>query len=177
MSSTQTFFFFFPFPLWFNSASEIHFNGVKKEVGKKWKIFSVIPKTLLGDHLLPLDSHITFTEWHPSVSLYGSFYLTSLHCQEFPVLLWQHFLSPPRLMSFPSCWLISFPILEIGLPWWHSGKEPNCQCRKHRFDPWVGKIPWKRKWQPSPVFLPGKSQGQRSLAGYSPWGHQRLDTT
>ena len=41
-----------------------------------------------------------------------------------------------------------------------------------QFDPWVGKIPWKRKWQPTPVFLPGESQGQRSLAGYSPWGHR-----
>ena len=45
------------------------------------------------------------------------------------------------------------------------------------FDPWVGKIPWKRKWQPFPVFLPGKSNGQRSLAGYSPRGHKGSDTT
>ena len=43
--------------------------------------------------------------------------------------------------------------------------------------PEVGKIPWSRKWQPTPVFLPGKSHGQRSLAGYSPWVHQELDTT
>ena len=41
-----------------------------------------------------------------------------------------------------------------------------------RFDSWVGKIPWRRKWQPTPVFLPGKSQGQWSLAEYSPWGHK-----
>ena len=40
------------------------------------------------------------------------------------------------------------------------------------FDPWVGKIPWRRKWQPSPVFLPGKSHRERSLVGYSPWGHK-----
>ena len=45
------------------------------------------------------------------------------------------------------------------------------------FDPWVGKIPWRRKWQPTPVFLPGKSQGWRSLAGYSPWGLKELDST
>ena len=43
------------------------------------------------------------------------------------------------------------------------------------FNPWVGKIPWRRKWQPAPVFLPGESHGQRSLAGYSPWGHKELD--
>ena len=42
---------------------------------------------------------------------------------------------------------------------------------------WVGKIPWRKKWQPTPVLLPGKSHGQRSLAGYSPWDHEELDTT
>ena len=57
------------------------------------------------------------------------------------------------------------------------GKEPTCQCRRHRFDPWVGKIPWRRKWQPTPVFLPGQFRGQRSLTGYSPWGHRQSDTT
>ena len=45
------------------------------------------------------------------------------------------------------------------------------------FHPWVGKIPWKRKWQPTPVLLPGKSRGLRSLVGYSPWGHKESDTT
>ena len=47
-----------------------------------------------------------------------------------------------------------------------SCKEPSCQCRRHkrhRFDRWVGRIPWRRAWQPTPVFLPGKSYGQRSL--------------
>ena len=59
-----------------------------------------------------------------------------------------------------------------ALPWRCSGKESACQyrkCRRCRFDPWIGKIPWERKWQPTPVFLPGKPQGQRSLVGYSPW--------
>ena len=45
------------------------------------------------------------------------------------------------------------------------------------FDPWVGKITWRRKWLPTPVPLPGKSHGQRSLVGYSPWGHKESDTT
>ena len=45
------------------------------------------------------------------------------------------------------------------------GKESACQCRRPRFNPWVGKIPWRRAWQPTPIFLPGKSYGQRSLAG------------
>ena len=58
-----------------------------------------------------------------------------------------------------------------------NGKEPTSECRRdkrHEFDPWVGKIPWRRKWQPTPVFLPGKSYGQRSLVGYNPWGHKRV---
>ena len=65
----------------------------------------------------------------------------------------------------------------IGLPRWFSGKETSCQCRRHRFDPWVGKIPWRRKWQPTPVFLPGEFQGQRSLACYSQWCRKESDTT
>ena len=44
------------------------------------------------------------------------------------------------------------------------------------FDPWVGKIPWRREWQPTPVFLPGESHGQRSLVGYSPWALKEPDT-
>ena len=51
-----------------------------------------------------------------------------------------------------------------------------CQWRRHGFDPWVGKIPWSRKWQPTSVFLPGKSRGQKSLVGCSPWGHKESDT-
>jgi len=60
---------------------------------------------------------------------------------------------------------------HLGFPGGARGKEPACQSRKHErheFDPWVGKIPWRRAWQPTPVFLPGESHGQRSLVGYSP---------
>ena len=46
-----------------------------------------------------------------------------------------------------------------------------------RFDPWVGKIPWRKAWQPTPLFLPGEYHGQRSLVGYSPWGRKESDTT
>ena len=51
------------------------------------------------------------------------------------------------------------------------------QYEKAGFDPWVGKIPWRRKWQPTQVFLPGKFHGWRSLAMYSPWGCKESDTT
>ena len=51
------------------------------------------------------------------------------------------------------------------------------QCRRPGFDPWVRKIPWRRKWQPTPVLLPGKFNEWRSLVGYSPWGRKELDMT
>ena len=59
-------------------------------------------------------------------------------------------------------------------------KEPVCQCRRckrHGFNRCVGKIPSRRNWQPTPVFLPGKFHGQRSLEGYSPWGRKEVDMT
>ena len=55
-----------------------------------------------------------------------------------------------------------------------SGKEYSCQCRRCGFNPWIGKVPWRRKWPPTPVFLPGKFHGQRCLADYSPWGSKRV---
>ena len=67
-----------------------------------------------------------------------------------------------------------------GLPRWLSGEEPACRCkrdRRCRFSPWVGEIPWRRKWQPIPVCLPGKYHGQGSLAGYSPRGCTESDMT
>ena len=64
-----------------------------------------------------------------------------------------------------------------GFPQWLSGKESACHCRRRGFDPWVRKISWSRKWQPTPLFLPGKFHGQRSMAGYSPWGPKGSNTT
>ena len=65
---------------------------------------------------------------------------------------------------------------ELGFPGGSDGKEPACNVG----DPgsiWVGKISWRREWLPTPVFLPGESCEQRSLTGYSPWGHKQSDTT
>ena len=75
--------------------------------------------------------------------------------------------SIPRVINV---YLNNIPKL-CRLPRCASGKEPTCQCRRQkrcRFDPWVGKIPWRRVWQLTPVFFPGESHGQRSLEGYSP---------
>ena len=67
-----------------------------------------------------------------------------------------------------------------GFPYSANGKESVCHCRRGKrcmLDPWVGKILWRRKWQSTPVFLPWKSHGQRSLAGYSSWDQKESDMT
>ena len=67
-----------------------------------------------------------------------------------------------------------------GFPGGASGKESACQCRRCKrcmFDPWVRMIPWSRKWQPTPAFLPGKFHGQRSLVDYTPWGGKESGMT
>ena len=82
--------------------------------------------------------------------------------------------------SFYLYWLQFPPLLNKGVSGGASAKESACQYRRRKrcgFDPSVGKILWSRKWQPTPVFLPGKFHGQKSLAGYSPWGHKESDTT
>ena len=71
-------------------------------------------------------------------------------------------------------------LLKRGFPGGASGKEPASQCRIRKrcgFNPWIGKIPWRRAWQPTQTFLPGESHGQRRLAGYSPWCHTESDMT
>ena len=73
-------------------------------------------------------------------------------------------------------WL-AFPASSAGLPRWLSGKELACQCRSCGFDPWIRKIPWRRKWQLSTVFLPGQPHEQRSPEGYIVLGsHKASDT-
>jgi len=63
----------------------------------------------------------------------------------------------------------------MGLPRWHKGKESACQCRRCRFDPWVRKIPWSRKWQLTPIFLPGKIPWtEEDLGGLQSVGSQRV---
>ena len=88
---------------------------------------------------------------------------------------------PDRLQSIVSYrvrhnWS-DFAHIDILFSRWPSGKESACLYKRHKrhgFDPWVGKIPWRRKWQSAPVFLSGKSHRQRSLASYSPWGCKRV---
>ena len=79
-----------------------------------------------------------------------------------------------------NCWSCRGPIKSQDFLGGANGKESTCQgrrCKKGGFNPWVGKISWSRNWHSTPVFLPGKFHGQRSLVGYSPWGHKGADTT
>ena len=106
----------------------------------------------------------------------GYFQLFNFHlllCLRVPCIYrWQHFSSSlKREKSHRICWALKV------YPWWLRGKSVCLQCGRPGFDPWVGKIPWKRKWQPTPVFLSGKSHGQRSLAGYSLCNGKESDVT
>ena len=89
-------------------------------------------------------------------------------------------LTPPIKLFVLCSFDTDYRSTHLAIPGSTRGKEPTCLCRghkRHMFDPWVGKISWRRPWQPIPVFLSGEFHGQRSLVGYSPWGHKGLDTT
>ena len=79
-----------------------------------------------------------------------------------------------NLQSLTRTYSFLQPIKTSQLPYLFSGKESTCQCRRLKFDPWVRKIPWRRKWQPAPIFLPGKSDQQKHLVGNSPWSCKRI---
>ena len=104
--------------------------------------------------------------------------------QAFP----QHSLSSPLCSAFPPTHLspsnvqynLFICIIYIGFPGGSVVKESTCQCwrcKRRGFDPWVGKIPWRRKWQPTPISLPRTFNGQKGLEGYSPWSHKLLHMT
>ena len=85
---------------------------------------------------------------------------------------------PPSGCTWPSDTHIWVLLQELRLTWWLSAKESACNARdagrRCEFNPWVRKIPWSRKWHPTPIFSPGKSQGQQILVGYSPKGRKRV---
>ena len=89
--------------------------------------------------------------------------------------LYRHVTTTPikiQKITFPQNSFV--PSSTSGLPWWFRWLRICLQFWRPGFDPWVGKIPWRRKWPPAPVFLPGEFHGKRSLAGYCPWVLQRL---
>ena len=86
-------------------------------------------------------------------------------------------LQPYRLLVMFSVFYLTYTFVYEDFPGGSDGKVSACNVGGPGFDPWVGKIPWRRKWQPILVLAPGKSHGQRSLVGYSPWGRKQSDTT
>ena len=116
--------------------------------------------------------------WSVSVSFFISFFSFPLQGNSYPISCGYHsnpfFKNICRYVSINNmyCWFACFQTSHWA-SWWLSGKESACWYRRCGFDTWVRKIPWRRKWQPTLVFLPGKFHGQRSLAGYSPWGQKR----
>ena len=85
-------------------------------------------------------------------------------------------LSPSLAGKFFTTNLLSYPIIH-GLPWWLSGKESACNIGDLGLILGLGRFPWRRKLQPTPVFLTREFQGQRNLVGYSPWVFKELDMT
>ena len=84
---------------------------------------------------------------------------------------------PPGAQDFRGLkYLLHSLLMHQGLPWWLKWYRIFLQCGRPRFNPWVRKIPWRRKWHPTPVFLSKESHGQRSLVNYSLWSHKKLDT-
>ena len=135
-------------------------------------------------NILILNSEITFYFLNYPALLY---FVTAALVNEFMLnvglrIAWPSFCRQKESTKMPReetssdqlIWLLN---VNFVLPRWHSGEESACRCRRSRFDPWVRKIPWSRKWQPTPVFLPGKFHEQRTLVGYSPWGCKESDTT
>ena len=107
------------------------------------------------------------------------------HASRLPTLIPQVWNATNRFAQFPEqislcaeptgkCLVLVFMMQYLhGIPWWLSGKDFRLQYWRPRFGLWVRKIPWRRKWQPTPVFLAGKPHGQMNLVGYSPWDRKR----
>ena len=139
-----------------------HSSGGQMPRIKAWTVLKtrkegLVQACLCGLVMAILGAHVAF----PCV--------TSLPLFIRPLVILDH---PPPL--WPLSDLIT-SVRTLRFPAGANGKEPTCQCRwcrRHSFDPWVGTLPWRRAWQPTPVFLPGESHGRRSLVGYSPRGHK-----
>ena len=121
------------------------------------------------NHSISIDwRHLLVPSNHGRKGTCGLF-LFSLTAHQFWKLPWGNF---GELSGMVQCYgLNCVPLPQSwGFPGGASGKELACQCRRHkrcRFNPWVGKIPWRRAWQPTPVVFPGEAHGQRSLVGYT----------
>ena len=160
-------------------ARQILNHWTTREVPSDWLLMSEMGFFLLepySDEIECSEHHVCVMKPCSSSPMASSSLVPSIPCCEFTS--WIH----PWTYVFLKVSSLHFtplqPFYLLVFPGGASGKEPTCQCRRfkrHEFDPWVWKIPWRRSAQPTPVFLPGESHGQRSLAGYSPRTCKELD--
>ena len=142
----------------------------------------LFPSSLSCPQRLKVKAILSHPSPHPQ--LYFNILSSYSHFLFFFIFLLDRHMTFGAVSNCLSCFyffnVLKLIFIGVLLLWWLSGKESACQCRSHRrygFDSWVRKIPWRREWPPTPVLLPEKFHGQRSLAGYRPWGCKELDTT
>ena len=129
-----------------------------------------------GPNCSPVPDHQYFTH-HYATSLSYLLRLFQISAQRLIPQESLHLIPFPNMLpTLPNLFIHCY-IIHWGFPGDSEVKDSTCQCRRCRFNPWVGKIPWRRKWQPTLVFLLGEFHGWRSLVGYSPRGRKESDTT
>ena len=118
----------------------------------------------------------TSRRWLPRASLHTLLYIPH-HSTSHGPLIWTQLRDWESGLTslYPGVFIFNMELWV--LPCGSDGKESTCNAGDPRLIPWVRKILWRREWQPTPVFLPGESHGQRSLVGCSPWGCKEWDTT
>ena len=142
----------------FNCGCDLHFHlhaeALLTQVFIPWSIYPSM-----------LENCMRIFHWHPKINM----------CKTKLIFF------SPHSSSFQKTDLTSFMDLILtsstGLPLWIKWKRACLQWRRPRFDPWIRKVPWRKEWTLTPVFLPGEFHGHRSLVGYSPWGCKESDTT
>ena len=155
--------------------NQMHSLGlVTKETHNSWFFFSSATHFLLSKEEMMVTSttatvhleRMLMSLMDPTIQLSVLINIISALCKEKNTLMFMRYLwSHLHLLKYI---IYAYVYMKVYTQWWLSDEECTCQCRKcrrRRFNPWVGKIPWRREWQSTPVFLPGESHRQRSLAG------------
>ena len=187
--------FFFPQTIFPSSICPIT-SPIFQNIAKLFFSISYKLKFFLFDLQFKMMLKFAWSQSKFSILYHGDMFSLCFH-SAWIILKYSSVLPTPPLCSTPQgqarttfevhkedthwiCCLSSHATFVHGLLRWQSGKESACQCRRHTkrgFDPWGGKILWRKKQQLTPAFLPGTLTGQRSLVGYNPCGHKELDMT